>query len=130
MAAAIFNAVGKVGLGLAVVGATASQALFNGMSCHHMMQQQNHPENGLLFLLPVDGGHRAVIFDRFVGIKPNVIGEGTHFLIPWVQRPIIFDIRSRPRNVPSVTGSKGMPHAGRHFMLLTGIFSLTTHPIS
>lgn len=58
-------------------------------------------------LIPVDGGHRAVIFDRFAGIKPNVIGEGTHFLIPWVQRPIIFDIRSRPRNVPSVTGSKG-----------------------
>lgn len=28
-------------------------------------------------------------------------------MIPWVQRPIIFDIRSRPRNVPSITGSKG-----------------------
>ena len=55
----------------------------------------------------VDGGHRAVIFDRFTGIKPNVVGEGTHFLIPWVQKPIIFDIRSRPRNVPSITGSKG-----------------------
>lgn len=63
------------------------------------------------FFLPfsdvVDGGHRAVIFDRFTGIKPNVVGEGTHFLIPWVQKPIIFDIRSRPRNVPSITGSKG-----------------------
>ena len=48
-----------------------------------------------------------MIFDRFQGVKPDVVGEGTHFLIPWVQRPIIFDIRSRPRNVPVITGSKG-----------------------
>lgn len=56
----------------------------------------------------VDGGHRAVIFDRFAGIKQMVVGEGTHFFIPWVQRPIIFDIRSQPRNVPVVTGSKDL----------------------
>lgn len=56
----------------------------------------------------VDGGHRAVIFDRFAGIKNTVVGEGTHFFIPWVQRPIIFDIRSQPRNVPVVTGSKDL----------------------
>lgn len=35
-------------------------------------------------------------------------GEGTHFFIPWVQRPIIFDIRSQPRNVPVITGSKDL----------------------
>ncbi len=55
----------------------------------------------------VDGGSRAVIFDRFTGIKNTVVGEGTHFLIPWVQRAIIYDIRSRPRNVSVITGSKG-----------------------
>lgn len=55
----------------------------------------------------MDGGHRAVIFDRFSGVKKQVIGEGTHFFIPWVQKPIIFDVRSRPRNVPVMTGSKG-----------------------
>lgn len=57
--------------------------------------------------ISVDGGHRAVIFDRFRGVQQSVVGEGTHFLIPWVQRPIIFDIRARPRNVPVATGSKG-----------------------
>lgn len=56
----------------------------------------------------VDGGHRAVIFDRFTGIKQLVVSEGTHFYVPWVQRPIIFDVRSRPRNVPVITGSKGL----------------------
>ena len=55
----------------------------------------------------VDGGQRAVIFDRFRGVLQTVSGEGTHFLIPWVQKPIIFSIRSRPRRVPVVTGSKG-----------------------
>ena len=48
-----------------------------------------------------------MIFDRFRGVIPDVSGEGTHFLVPWVQRPIIFDVRSRPRNVAVITGSKG-----------------------
>ena len=29
-------------------------------------------------------------------------------MIPWVQRPILYDIRSRPKNVPSITGSKDL----------------------
>lgn len=61
----------------------------------------------LWFSFSVDGGHRAVIFDRFRGVQEEVVGEGTHFLIPWVQKPIIFDCRSRPRNIPVITGSKG-----------------------
>lgn len=48
-----------------------------------------------------------MIFDRFKGVKREVVGEGTHFLIPWVQKPIIFDIRSTPRQINTVTGSKG-----------------------
>ena len=58
-------------------------------------------------VLLVDGGERAVIFDRFRGVIQTVSGEGTHFLIPWVQKPIIFSIRSKPRRVPVTTGSKG-----------------------
>lgn len=85
MAANFFNRIGQVGLGVAVVGGVINSALYN-----------------------VDGGHRAVIFDRFAGIKNTVVGEGTHFFIPWIQRPIMFDIRSRPRNVPVITGSKDL----------------------
>ena len=73
---------------------------------HHYLEIALPLANHNLFLL-VDGGHRAVIFDRFQGVKDTVTDEGTHFLIPWVQKPIIFDIRSRPRNVPVTTGSKG-----------------------
>lgn len=85
MAAQFFNRLGQLGLGIALAGGVVNSALYN-----------------------VDGGHRAVIFDRFAGIKNIVIGEGTHFFIPWVQKPIIFDIRSRPRNVPVITGSKDL----------------------
>ncbi|CAD6241344.1 GSCOCG00002670001-RA-CDS [Cotesia congregata] len=83
--AGFFNRLGQLGLGIALTGSVVNSALYN-----------------------VDGGHRAVIFDRFAGIKNLVVGEGTHFYIPWIQKPIIFDIRSRPRNVPVVTGSKDL----------------------
>lgn len=85
MAARLLNRLGTLGLGIAVAGGVVNTALYN-----------------------VDGGQRAVIFDRFVGVKDFVTGEGTHFIIPWVQKPIIFDIRSRPRSVPTITGSKDL----------------------
>ena len=75
----------KIGVGVAVLGGVVNSALYN-----------------------VDGGHRAVIFDRFAGVKDNVAGEGTHFIVPVIQTPIIFDCRARPRNVSSITGSKDL----------------------
>ncbi|KAM5352610.1 hypothetical protein ACJ41O_005332 [Fusarium nematophilum] len=56
----------------------------------------------------VKGGTRAVIFDRLAGVKENVMNEGTHFLIPWLQRSIIFDVRTKPRNIATTTGSKDL----------------------
>ena len=85
MAQAVFNKLAGLGVGLATLGSVVNSALYN-----------------------VDGGHRAVMFDRFRGVLPQVSSEGTHFMIPWVQRPIVFDIRARPKNVPSITGSKDL----------------------
>jgi hypothetical protein len=59
-------------------------------------------------LYDVKGGTRAVIFDRISGVKEEVINEGTHFLIPWLQRSIIFDVRTKPRNISTTTGSKDL----------------------
>ncbi|KAJ3952062.1 Prohibitin-1, subunit of the prohibitin complex (Phb1p-Phb2p) [Colletotrichum tropicale] len=56
----------------------------------------------------VRGGSRAVIFDRLAGVKEGVISEGTHFLVPWLQRSIIFDVRTKPRNIATTTGSKDL----------------------
>jgi len=56
----------------------------------------------------VKGGTRAVIFDRLAGVKEGVMNEGTHFLIPWLQKSIIYDVRTRPRNISTTTGSKDL----------------------
>jgi len=59
-------------------------------------------------LYDVPGGYRAVLFDRFSGVKPVASGEGTHFLVPWLQKAILYDVRIKPRNISTTTGSKDM----------------------
>lgn len=34
--------------------------------------------------------------------------SGTHFRIPWFETPIIYDVRAKPRNVASLTGTKDL----------------------
>ncbi len=87
-----------------LIGVASFQGLrLEGGAC----SQWNLGVTNFRCLSAVDGGERAVIFDRFRGVLPTVSGEGTHFLVPWVQKPILFSIRSKPRRVPVVTGSKG-----------------------
>jgi prohibitin 1 len=86
MAEAALTALGRASGVLAVGAFTVSQCLYN-----------------------VDGGERAVLFDNLRnGIRSDVRGEGTHFIIPVVQRPIILDVRTKPREIPSVTGTKDL----------------------
>merc|ERR1719433_538318 len=59
-------------------------------------------------LYTVDGGHRGVVFNRLQGVKDEVYGEGTHFVIPWLEWPIIFDVRTRPKELPSLTGTRDL----------------------
>ncbi|KAK5781367.1 prohibitin subunit PHB1 PWA37_004804 [Arxiozyma heterogenica] len=56
----------------------------------------------------VQGGTRGVIFDRLSGVKSTVVGEGTHFLIPWLQRAIIYDVRTKPKSIATNTGTKDL----------------------
>lgn len=58
-------------------------------------------------MFAVDGGEQAVIFDRIRGVLPSTTGEGTHFLVPVLQLPNIMEVRTRPRSISSVTGTKG-----------------------
>ncbi|XP_072978655.1 prohibitin-1, mitochondrial-like [Typha angustifolia] len=59
-------------------------------------------------LYNVEGGHRAIVFNRLYGIKDKVYPEGTHFVIPWFERPIIYDVRARPHLVESTSGSRDL----------------------
>ncbi|CAF4228086.1 unnamed protein product, partial [Rotaria sordida] len=80
-----FSVLRRIGIGLAIAGGVINSMLYN-----------------------IDDRHRDVIFDRFQGVKLDVIEEGTHFMISWLHRPIIFDIRARPRSVPSITEIQGI----------------------
>ena len=76
---------------------------------------------------PVDGGHRAIKYTRLGGVKQEIFAEGndskpvfamlapslivypgTHFRIPWFETPITYDVRAKPRNVASLTGTKDL----------------------
>ncbi|CAF1297195.1 unnamed protein product [Rotaria sordida] len=71
-----FSVLGRIEIGLGIGGGVINSILYN-----------------------VDDGHRDVIFDRFQGVKLDVIEEGTHFMISWLHRPIIFDIHLQTINI-------------------------------
>jgi len=63
---------------------------------------------GTRFIFVVDGGERAVIFNKLKGLQDKVYGEGMHFKIPVIYTPRYFEIRSRPRLISSSTGTKDL----------------------
>lgn len=81
----------------------ANNALFNGTWCCDGCGLQ-------LWLTgdAVDGGHRAIKYTRISGVKKEIFNEGTHFRIPWLETPITYDVRAKPRLVSSLTGTKDL----------------------
>jgi len=67
----------------------------------------------------VEGGHRAIIFNRVVGIKDEVYAEGTHLMMPWFERPIIYDVRAQPNIVQSTSGSRDLQMVNISLRVLT-----------
>ena len=57
----------------------------------------------------VEAGHRAVKYKRFGGgVQREVYPEGTHFVVPFFERMVLFDVRSRQTKLSSTTGSKDL----------------------
>lgn len=42
------------------------------------------------------------------GVSKEIYNEGTHFRIPWFETPIDYDVRAKPRSIPSLTGTKDL----------------------
>ncbi|KAL4420948.1 hypothetical protein ABPG77_004577 [Micractinium sp. CCAP 211/92] len=70
-------------------------------------------------LFNVEGGHRAIVFNRISGIKDTVYEEGTHFMVPWFERPIIYDVRARPNVITSTSGSRDLQMVNIGLRVLT-----------
>lgn len=113
-------------------------------------------------LFNVEGGHRAIVFNRLMGVKETVrpftsslaqrrhynldllfedcdgnwaastnVGgltyrwfcafvwtcqvyqEGTHIMVPWFERPVIYDVRARPSVIQSQSGSRDLQMVSR-----------------
>jgi len=56
----------------------------------------------------VDAGHVAIKYHRLMGVGVSPYKEGLNFMLPWFERPIIFDIRARPHTMTSLTGSRDL----------------------
>ena len=67
----------------------------------------------------VEGGYRAVVFDRFNGVLPTPLEEGTSVVIPILQTAYLFDVRSKPRVINSVTGTKDLQHVNISLRVLS-----------
>jgi prohibitin 2 len=59
-------------------------------------------------IFKVDTGHRAILFNKVYGVKETVYREGWHIKLPWFERPIIYDSRTHPTVIKSMTGSKDL----------------------
>jgi prohibitin 2 len=59
------------------------------------------------------------VFNRLVGIKDEVYEEGTHFMVPWFERPIIYDVRARPNVITSTSGSRDLQMVNIGLRVLT-----------
>ena len=77
----------------------------------------------IIFLAPliVEPGHRAFKFNKFSGIQDSIMREGWHFKIPYFERQIIYDVRTHPKQIKSVTGSKGKFHQQQKFSRLRAL---------
>jgi prohibitin 2 len=45
-------------------------------------------------VLIVDAGHRAIVFNSFIGVEKRTLGEGIHFLVPGLETPTIYSVRT------------------------------------
>eukprot|EP00933_Yihiella_yeosuensis_P053151 TRINITY_DN51335_c0_g1_i1.p1 TRINITY_DN51335_c0_g1~~TRINITY_DN51335_c0_g1_i1.p1 ORF type:complete len:280 (-),score=88.00 TRINITY_DN51335_c0_g1_i1:106-945(-) len=92
---AVLTGISRLGLGLGVAAMVPSLCLFD-----------------------VDGGQRAVVLNMLSGVEEKVRGEGTHFRVPWLHQPKMYDIKLRPKLIQTTTGTKDLQTVTIHVRML------------
>ncbi len=54
------------------------------------------------FVLIVGAGERVVVFNSITGVEKNVKGEGLHLLIPFIQTPFVYDVKTHSYTMSSI----------------------------
>ena len=55
----------------------------------------------------VDTGHKAFKFNKITGVRPTTFKEGWHLKTPWLEKAVIYNVKSQPTKIESTTGSMG-----------------------
>lgn len=53
----------------------------------------------------VDTGHKGFKFNKVSGVRMNTVKEGWHLKTPWLEKAVIFNVKSQPTKIESTTGS-------------------------
>jgi prohibitin 2 len=60
-------------------------------------------------VITIQPGHVGIIYNRIGGLQDKmVLRDGINLVIPWFQRVIVYDIRTRPQLVNTQSGSKDL----------------------
>ena len=60
-------------------------------------------------MVTIQPGHLGITYNRFGGLsETTTLKEGLNFVIPWFQRAIVFDIKTRPQLINTQSGSKDL----------------------
>lgn len=60
-------------------------------------------------IVTVQPGHLGIIYNRFGGLRNTAtLTEGMNLVIPWFQRAVVFDIRTRAELINTQSGSKDL----------------------
>lgn len=59
--------------------------------------------------MTVQPGHLGMVYDRLHGLDENRrLKEGLNFVIPWLQRAVVYDVKTRPQMIETSSGSKDL----------------------
>lgn len=57
-------------------------------------------------------------------LNMQVYPEGTHLMVPWFERPVIYDVRARPHLVESTSGSRDLQMVNTFFFIILIVWEL------
>lgn len=59
----------------------------------------------------VNTGQKAFKFNKFSGVMMTTYNEGWHLKIPYLEKPVIYNVKSQPTKIESSTGTKDLQTA-------------------
>lgn len=113
-------------MGLLIVAAILGFTVWAGWNVGQAIAAGRRPSAGLLIriafgyvllfivanvasaIVVVPAGHRAVVFNKFSGVRMTALNEGMNFILPFVEDKVVFDVRVQKADVKASAASKDL----------------------